>query len=247
MKKLTLLLIALAISLAAAAADCPDIPLPEVSAQTEKICETAYVALFDAKLHVSRLIAYEMKRKQTLGCLPRKANFHAEGPSAKPSEYVGTGWDLGHMMSAEDASYDGMVSYESFSMLNVVPQVPGLNRQEWERLEEAVRAWAWQRGDLLVYVGPVVGDKPKTIGNHIGIPVGFFKVLVDRKSGEVLAFYIPQKAEAKGDLAPWISEVQVHEKLIDIDFGGKHRSGDALWPLDLEGWRKAHKQACAAE
>jgi endonuclease G len=230
--------------LPAATKECPNIPLPQVEAQTEKICETAYVSLYDAVLHSPRLVAYELTAKHTLGCLPRKANFHSEGPSAKASEYLDSGYDLGHMMSAEDASWRDDVSYDSFSMVNVAPQLGGLNRQQWARLEESVRAWAWSRGDLIVYVGPIFSDKPKHLGKDVAVPSAFFKVLVDKKSGEVLAFEMPQKPINKGDLAPWITALQVIESEAGIKFPGRQASDNALWPLDLSGWRKAHKEAC---
>jgi endonuclease G len=232
---------------------CPDIPLPTVTAKTVTICHPGYVSQYDTTWHVPRVVSYELTRAGTLGCLPRQPNFYAEPGTAKPAEYAGSGWDLGHMMPAEDASTSAETSHDSFSMANVSPQLPELNRQEWERLEESVRAWAYERGDLLVYVGPIFSDRPKTFGNHIGIPSAFFKVLVDQKTGEVLAFELPQKAEAKGDVAPWLATVEDIEGAAGITFpvtGSTRYTQDrrlkvALWPLDLAGWRAAHRKACS--
>lgn len=65
-------------------------------------------------------------------------------------------------------------------MGNVAPQLPGLNRQGWERLEETTRAWAVARGELVIYTGPVVGDAPRRIGhNQNEVPDSFYKVVVD--------------------------------------------------------------------
>ncbi len=136
-----------AFSLSAQPQECPNIPLPKVNVPTEKICHTGYIVLYDTENRLPRLVAYELTPERTLGCLPRQSRFHAEGPSAKPGEYRSSGYDLGHMMPAQDAAYDKTVAYESFSMLNIAPQLPGLNRKQWERLEEAARAWAWERGD----------------------------------------------------------------------------------------------------
>lgn len=243
---LHLFLLALLCSAAAFAAECPNVPLPAVAAGVEKTCEKAYVSLYDAKLHVPRVVAYELTSQRTLGCLPRRGSFHSEGSSAKPSAFLNSGYDLGHMMSAEDAAWDDEVSYQSFSMLNVAPQVPGLNRQEWERLEEAVRAWAWERGDVYVYVGPVVDDKrPKKLDNSVAVPVAFWKVIVDRKTGETLSFRMPQRSEPKGDLAFWLTSLGVIEAEAEVEFPGSHGERHDLWPLNLPGWRQAHKKACA--
>ena len=222
-------------------AQCPKIPVPAV-AGTEKFCHTAYVSLYDAQLKVPRLVAYELTGPHTLGCLPRASGFHAEGDSAKPSEYDGSGQDLGHQDPAQDNAWDEQVSHDSFSMVNIAPQLPGLNRQEWERLEESVRAWALERGDLLVYVGPVIPAAPKLL-EDIAVPPAFWKIVIDRKRGEVLAFEMPQREIPKGDLAPWVTTVKAIEAQTGIRFN-VGTAGKVPWPADLAGWHKAHKEAC---
>lgn len=221
--------------------ECPKIPVPAI-AGTEKICHAAYVSLYDARIHEPRLVAYELTGEHSLGCLPRASGFHAEGDTAKPAEYDASGYDLGHMSAAQDNAWDATASHDSFSMANIAPQLPGLNREEWERLEETVRAWALQRGDLLIYVGVVIPTKPKLLAD-IAIPKSFFKVVIDRKSGELLAFEMPQEEIAKGDLAPWVTTVKQIEAETGLKFGLKGGSGSP-WPADLAGWHKAHKTAC---
>jgi endonuclease G, mitochondrial len=223
---------------------CPKIPVPAV-AGTEKICHTAYVSLLDPQMKEPRLVVYELTGPHTLGCVARASNFHSEGDSAKPDEYIGSGYDLGHMDPAQDNAWDEAVSHDSFSMVNVAPQVEGLNRQGWERLEEDVRAWALERGDLLVYVGPIFPEKPKLL-KDIGIPVAFFKIVIDRKSGLVLAFEMPQQPIPKGDVTPWLTTVAAIEQETGIRFG-VGTSGKTVWPADLAGWHKAHKAACPGE
>jgi endonuclease G len=199
--------------------------------------------LYDSALHVPRLVAYELTGKQTLGCVPRANGFHAEGDSAKPAEYDASDYDLGHMSPAQDNATDEPHSHDSFSMVNIAPQVPGLNRMQWERLEESVRSWALNRGDLLIYVGPVISDKPKML-HDIAIPDAFWKIIVDRKSGEVLAFEMPQTAIAKGALEPWVVTVSAIEKDTGIKFALPKVQAPVLWPVDLAGWHAAHKKAC---
>lgn len=223
---------------------CPDIPLPSVPG-TEKVCHTAYIALYDAELKVPRVVGYELTGPHTLGCVPRASGFHPEGDSAKSSAYNGTGYDLGHMDPAQDNAWNEAVSKDSFSMVNVSPQLPGLNRQEWERLEEDVRSWALLRGKLIVYVGPVIDAKDKKI-NGVDVPVAFFKVVVDEKTGETLAFEMPQKAIAKGDVAPYVVSV----KQVNQDAGFKlpvNTTSSKVWDADLAAWHAAHKKACGKE
>lgn len=226
---------------AATGSECLSIPVPAV-AGAQKVCHAAYISFYDASAKVPRLVAYELTGKHTLGCVPRASGFHAEAGSATPAEYDGSGYDLGHMSPAQDNAWNDDVSHDSFSMVNVAPQLPGLNREEWERLEEDVRAWAWDRGDLLVYVGTVLSERPHKIAD-VDIPYRFFKIVVDRKSGEVLAFEMPQAEIDKGDVQPWMVTVASIEDETGLKFHlGK--SATAPWPADLAGWHKAHKEAC---
>lgn len=55
------------------------------------------------------------------------------------STYNGTGFDRGHLYSAESASVNSKGYMECFLMTNIIPQNPQLNRGEWKRLEELAR------------------------------------------------------------------------------------------------------------
>jgi len=237
-----LVLLCIGAALLVAQEKCPDIPLPAIYGY-EKICHANYVSFYDSAVRVPRLVAYELNSAHSLGCLARASGFHSEGDSARPKEYDGTGYDLGHMMPAEDNAWDRAAMHDSFSMVNVAPQLPGLNREEWERLEEDVRAWAWKRGDLLVYVGPVFLSRPKSMGDVL-VPDAFFKVIVDWRTGEVLTFEMPQKAIAKGDVDPWRTPLTEIETITGIQFDVSQGLGGKTWTADLLGWRKAHKEAC---
>lgn len=52
-----------------------------------------------------------------------------------PGDYIGTGYDRGHMAPSQDMQYNEGVSRESFLMGNMMPQTPRLNRGEWKRFE----------------------------------------------------------------------------------------------------------------
>ena len=97
-------------------------------------------------------------------------------------------------------------------MANMMPQLARLNRAEWERLEETVRAWAWKRGELIVYVGPILAATGPTIGtDRVAVPLAFWKVIVDPARHEAIGFVLPQAKIPKGDLAPWVRSVEAVE------------------------------------
>lgn len=225
-------------------------PTLTVAAQTTLVCHTGYAAAVDDDALVPRWVAYRLTGPHTLGCGERQNNFHAdEGLSpdhrAAPADYSKSGYDRGHMADAADFSWSEGEESDSFSMANMTPQLPGLNRAEWEKLEETVRAWAWGRGALAVFVGPILGGSD-TIGHGVVVPMAFYKVIYDPAKAEALAFIMPQQDIKKGPLEPWevsVGEVERRAGIkLPLSIDGDAKS--ALWPVDLKGWRKAHSSAC---
>ena len=78
-----------------------------------------------------------------------------------PGDYIGTGFDRGHMAPSQDMQYNENVSRESFFMGNMMPQRPRLNRGEWMRFETKIHHRVMEKGAGLpvsrvyVLVGPV--------------------------------------------------------------------------------------------
>ncbi len=243
----------------AADLDCPQhlpygAPRLEYKAHTTPVCKTGYFALHDDDFKIPRYVSYVLTRAHTFGCEARANRFHAEaslpkGRRAVPADYAGSGYDKGHLSPAADQAWSKAASLDSFSMANMTPQKGGLNRQQWERLEETVRSWADKRGELLVYVGPVVSDHPKTIGkNDVAVPNAFWKVLVDAKGRDALAFLMPNRTVRKGPLAPWQTSVAEIEREADVVLptpaAVDHDATSKLWPADIAGWTKKHNEIC---
>lgn len=218
------------------------------------VCHAGYVAMHDDDLLIPRWVAYRLTGVHTLGCGKRSNKFHAEADlpadrRATPADYTRSGYDRGHQAPAADFAWSKAESLDSFSMVNMAPQVGGLNRKQWERLEETVRAWALARGDLEIYVGPIMDGPPETIGkHHVAVPAAFFKVIVDRMSQHVLAFMAKNKDTPKGDLTPWLTSVSAIEIAAGIKLplpDGVDRDVTArLWPADLKAWKRQHAKAC---
>jgi endonuclease G len=223
-------------------------------AHTTPVCHTGYAALVDDDALVPRWVAYRLTGAHSLGCLGRTNNFHAdtelpEGHRARSSDYTHSGYDQGHQAPADDFAWGIGAMKDSFSFANMAPQLRGLNRAEWERLEEAVRVWAWERGSVLVFVGPILKPHAKTIGeDHVAVPSGFWKVIIDQRTSEALAFEMPQKAIKKGSLEPWETTIAAIESAAgmklplpsQIDTAAK----PALWPINSQGWKTAKRAKC---
>ena len=217
------------------------------------VCHEGYVAGLDRVTREPRWVAYELTADHDLGCLPRTGlSFKVDvlaAPSEQgnPKDYAKSGYDLGHMAPNEDFAWDADEQRDTFSMANVAPQAPGLNRQGWERLEEDVRAWALTRGDLQVYVGPIYGETPKTIGaDKLSVPSAFYKIVVDRQTGEEVGFIMPNKSIKKGAAQPWRAAIETIEDRANISVPKPPEASESsiAWPADLAGWRAAHSTAC---
>jgi endonuclease G len=230
--------------------------VPSVAATTNTIaiCHKGYAALVDEDRLVPLWVAYHLTGKHTFGCIDRTDDFHPDellppDHRAKPSDYDEPQFDQGHQAPAQDFAWNDKEMHDSFSMANMTPQLPGLNRRQWERLEEAVRAWAADRGDLIIYVGPVIKREPRTIGDdHVVVPSAFWKVVIDPTRQEALAFIMPQTEIPKGPLEPFkktIADVEAASGVkLPLPAGIDPTALAAIWPADLRGWRAKHKAAC---
>jgi endonuclease G len=260
LRPLALILFTATASIADPLKDCAEhLPFgaPEltINAQTTPVCHTGYVALHDDDLLIPRWVAYKLTGRHTFGCIARTNKFHPDAAlppdrRAMPSDYSGTGFDQGHQAPAQDFAWNDDTMDDSFSMLNMAPQKPELNRQGWKRLEETVRVWAADRKELIVYVGPVLLKKNKTIGRRkVAVPREFWKVVVDPDKGEALAFIMPQKKIPATKLEPWTTSIADVERLAGVKLplpqGIDREATPELWPAKLAGWKTKKKALCA--
>ena len=125
-----------------------------------------------------------------------------EIPSAYRSEsddYTGSGYDRGHMASDASFDYNETALYSVYSMANIVPQNPDVNRYSWIDTEYLERDKAVEYGSVDVLIAVVYGDNPQRIGaNEIAVPSGFYKKLSNEKVDyEACYFYenIPYDVE----------------------------------------------------
>ena len=118
----------------------------------------------------------------------RENRFHPDarlppGDRAELADYARSGFDRGHMAPSGDMPTDA-VQEQSFSLANMVPQAPALNRGPWERIESAVRRLARRRGELYVVTGPAfTGTQIDMIGdNRVLIPTATWKTIFDPRA-----------------------------------------------------------------
>lgn len=231
----------------------PTVPVDGV----REFCKTGYLDFYDIVLKGPRLVAYTITGDDTFGCLGRYPKFHPEMgllPEQRTFEtdILKSNFDLGHMAPDQDMGTTVPRVWDSFNMINVWPQLAKFNREGWESLEQNVRDWAWLRGSVQIYVGPVfMGSNHQVVGaRQIAVPERFFKIVVDPKTNETIGFVMDNVAIQKGDMSPFRTPVAEIEKATGITFalpaGVDKTVKPDMWPIDDSGWRKLHKLKCHA-
>ena len=126
--------------------------------------------------------------------LPREDEFHPDDrlPPAGRGEladYRASGFDRGHMAPSGDMPTPAAQA-QSFSLANMVPQSPELNRGAWSGIEAAVRRLAERRGELFVVTGAAfVGQDIQSIGPHgVLVPTAVWKAVYDPRARAAAAY-----------------------------------------------------------
>ena len=119
----------------------------------------------------------------------RVNDFHPEdrlpvADQAQVEDYRRSGYNRGHMTPSGDMP-DATAQDQSFSLANMVPQTPQLNRGIWEGIESAVRHLAQEQGELFLVTGPAfVGEELKSIGpDGVLVPSSTWKAVYDPRTG----------------------------------------------------------------
>ena len=171
-----------------------------LSAQdTVRIVHKNYTSVFSKSLKYPILVEWWVT-KSGLECanpVARKDKFIPDPLLKKDSDiaedYVGSGFDRGHLAPAADNRCKGAdVMEESFFFTNMAPQYPGLNRGQWKNLEEWTRYLATQNDSVLVQAG-CVGDVKKV--KRLAIPSHCWKVITIKKTGETTSYWFPNVPE----------------------------------------------------
>jgi len=124
------------------------------------------------------------------------------------------------MAPAGDMKWSEQAMRESFYLTNICPQNHNLNAGDWKSIEEKAREWASAYEHLYIVCGPIVAEKPQTIGTcKIVVPEAFFKVFLSKidKHWHTIGFVCPNQAGHKA-LSTYCKTIDEIEDLTGIDF-----------------------------
>ena len=163
--------------------------------RTTALCNDAYAALASGLTRgplwsAEHLTANALARARGTA---RKGGFHADerlppDDRAELSDYIRSGYDRGHMTPSGDMP-DAAAQQQSFSLANVVPQTPMLNRNVWEGIESAVRHLAERQGELYVVTGPAFqGLRLQSLEGRVLVPTATWKAVYDSAAQGAAAY-----------------------------------------------------------
>lgn len=175
------------------------------------------------------------ERVRAARSVARVNSFHpdsrvSDGPEL--SDYVRSGYDRGHLSPSGDQPTPATQN-DSFTLANMAPQNPGLNRGPWERLEEAVRNKA-QEEPLYVITGVrFVGANIGFLHDRVGIPSTYYKLVYDPTDRSAVVYEAPNVQG--GEPQPY--SVEQFQQMAGVDFG----LGDVSeMTLSVSGGRRYH-------
>ena len=116
------------------------------------------------------------------------------------TDYTRSGYDKGHM--APDAAFDW--SEESldavYTLANIIPQSPQVNRRSWAKLEYYVRNKAEELGELNIVNVVKYGQRSSRMGkNRMAVSKGYYKILYNEEENYEECFYYSNKLGISAD------------------------------------------------
>ena len=170
-------------------------------------------------------VIYKLTRNEVLNKTAKRSNRFREDPeiptgSAAPSDYRKSGYDRGHLAPAADMGFSARTMADSFYMSNMSPQTPQFNRGVWKDLEEQVRRFALDEGEIYVVTGPILpAVKTITIGSsRVTVPTHFYKVVYDLTPPQKMIAFILPNAGSRADLRTFAVTVDQVEERTGLDF-----------------------------
>lgn len=115
----------------------------------------AFTIEYNEKFKGATKVSYTLDKRVNEKNIKGRDSFYKEKSldhtiATMPDDYTNTGFDRGHLASDASFDYDLNVLNDTYSMANVVPQYPDVNRRVWLATEELERYSATQFGHLRV-------------------------------------------------------------------------------------------------
>ena len=147
--------------------------------------KTIFKVCYDYQLKGARYVAYTVDGEMANAGehIKKRPSFYAENNipvkyRSYPEDYTHSGYDRGHLANHADFDYSANILYQTYSMANIIPQNPDVNRDTWIKAEKYERTIAQSLGSVSVINGVNYSNNPERIGKHkIAVPTSFWKII----------------------------------------------------------------------
>ena len=201
-----------------------DFEIPEIKKGEQIIRHAAFSLVYNEPYEQASWVAYELTADETVKKYERTNRFIIDPKittgTADNADYMGSGYDKGHLAPAGDMEWSATSVAESFYFSNMSPQAPSFNRGIWETLEEFVRNNAVTNGAVYVITGPVLTAGLSVIGhNQVAVPQYYYKVILDYKDPvkKGIGFILPNQ-ESHNSIQSFAISIDEVEKKTGINF-----------------------------
>ena len=187
------------------------------------LCRSGYAVNYNYATKVPYFVVETIRGDQLVKAAGRKDDFR-EDPEVPAQyrqtlkDYVGSGYDRGHMAPAADFTYSAQAMSESFFMTNMMPQNPGNNRGIWKYTEELTRYYAQKYGQVYVITGTFFDATSPVFGNNVRVPTYVWKVVIDPRNVRAIAFLYPNQKLDPKDIEKYIVSIAQLEQYTGINF-----------------------------
>ena len=154
------------------------------------ITKRIYQVCYNYQYKGATIVAYTVDGDKLINAethIKKRPEFYSENSipvkyRSEPSDYTKSGYDRGHMANHADFDYSENMLYLTYSMANIVPQNPELNRHDWVKAETYERLLARQMGSVNVINFIYYPNDPEVIGkNRVSVPSSFIKMIYNSK------------------------------------------------------------------
>jgi endonuclease G len=207
---------------------------PASAEETTIICKRRFVIGYSTSRHAPLWVAQKLTAADlSADGVRRRDNFRPDpdlstSQQSTVKEFVGSGYDRGHMAPFEDMDDTVESADESFVLTNIVPQHPALNRGAWRTVESSARKLALQHGVVYTITGTAFSCSPKMLSAGTHVPVAVWKAILIPSTGGILIFYMTN------DRANKTAASTIYSDLIKIDELKRLVPGLTLHPKEAQ-------------
>lgn len=160
------------------------------------IDKQVYTICYDYKAKGAKFVAYTLDGSKVNAVnIKKRERFYTEKNLPKKyrsysKDYVHSGYDRGHLANDASFDYSKKTVRKTYSMANIIPQAPRVNRKTWIKAEKLERRIAVKLGKVNIINGVLYSEHPERIGkHHIAVPYAFYKMIYNDAAGYKKCFY----------------------------------------------------------